>query len=59
MTETELQIWLDEVHPVDLAQAVEKSIDADLPYPVVIRGGDVDEVRPCRPANLTEEDMPF
>lgn len=62
MDEFEYYVFIAEqadLHPVDFAQAVEREIDADLPYPVVFRG-EVDEVRPYRPAKLIEEDeLPF
>lgn len=63
MDEFEYYVFIAEqadLHPVDFARAVEREIDADLPYPVVIRGGEVDEVGPYRPAILdVEDELPF
>ena len=49
-----------DIHPVDEAQEIEREIDADLPYPVIISGGEILEVSPYRrPPLVNEEDMPF
>lgn len=49
-----------EEHPVDEAQRVEREIDEELPYPVIISGGEILEIAPYRGAILIdEEDMPF
>lgn len=67
MTPDEIQSFVDlvewaemlDAHPVDVAQAVERKIDAELPYSLVFRG-EVDEFTPYRPASLiVEDDMPF
>jgi len=46
-------------HPANVAQRVEKELDAKLPYPLVFRG-EADEFIPYRPASLNaEETLPF
>lgn len=50
---------LDAEHPANVAQRVEKEIDAELPYPLVFRG-EADEFIPYRPAILNDEELlPF
>jgi hypothetical protein len=51
-----LRNW--ETNPADTAQQIEREIDADLPYPVIISGGEVLEVQPYRPA-VDDDNIPF
>jgi hypothetical protein len=48
-------ITVEDTHPADEAQAMEKRIDADLPYPVIISGGEVLDTTPI----TNDEEIPF
>jgi len=56
MTEEQILSFVDlvewaemlDAHPVDVAQEIEREIDAELPYPTIVTGGEVVEVRPYR-----------
>lgn len=50
--------WVSDAHPVDAAQEIECEIDAELPYPTIVTGGEVVEVRPYRQF-VDLEGMPF
>lgn len=48
------------IHVVDATQEIERQIDAEFPYPVVISGGEILEIAPYHgPTLIEEEDMPF
>ena len=48
-------ITVEDVHPADEAHALEREIDADLPYPVIISGGEVLDTTPI----TNDEEIPF